>query len=126
MYLLSFQTCQFTKKSESTYLYAQVASNMRIYNCDNCCARWFITFDGAECSPVPIDGVVYMYNGTGPRYKALHRPRVILGRCKIQKKGTVSVALNVGKCNGVVKIADAHTGWNSATRIYIEEIEAPQ
>ncbi len=99
---------------------------MRIFNCDKCCARWFITFDGAECSPVPIDVVVYMKNGTGTRLKDLHRPRVIFGHCKIQKKGTVSVALNVGNCAGYKNVAYPHTGWNSATRIYIEEIEAPQ
>ncbi len=104
----------------------QVASNMRIYGCDHCCARWFITFDGTECGPVPVDGVVYMYKGAGTRLKNLHRPQAILGRCKIQKKGTVSVALNVGKCTGSYGNADAYTGWNSATRIYIEEIEAPQ
>ncbi len=95
---------------------------MRIYNCDMCCARWFITFDGAECTPVPIDGIVYMHKGIG---KEPLRPRVILGRCMIQKKGTVNVALNVGNCRGYGNV-DAYTGWNSATRIYVEEIEAPQ
>ncbi len=106
-------------------MYAQVASTMRIARCVDCCKRWFITFDGAECSPVPIDGVVYMNKGTNPRLKDLHRPRVVLGRCKIQKTGTVSIALNVGNCNGYGS-ADAYTGWNSATRIYVEEMEAPQ
>lgn len=103
-------------------MFAQVATNMRIYNCDNCCKRWFITFDGVECSPVPIDGVLYMQTGKTINFP---RPQVILGRCKIQKKGLVSVALNVGNCQGLGN-ADALTGWNSATRIYIEEIEAPQ
>ncbi len=90
-----------------------------------CCKRWFITFDGAECSPVPIDGVVFMQKGTGANIKNLLRPRVILGRCKLQQKGPVKVALNVGNCRGYGNV-DAYTGWNSATRIYVQEIEAPQ
>ncbi len=103
-------------------MYAQAASALHIYNCNTCCKRWFITFDGVECTPVPIDGVVYMQIATS---RDVYRPQVILGRCKIEKKGTVSVALNVGNCNGYGN-ANAHTGWNSATRIYIEEIEGPQ
>ena len=98
---------------------------MRLVNCDECCKRWFITFDGKECAPVAIDGVVYMYKGKGARYKNLHRPRVIAGHCKINKKGRVNVAFNVGNCRHY-KPGDAHTGWNSATRIHIYEMEAPQ
>ena len=74
--------------------------------------------------PVPIDGVVYMRTGKAHN---LHRPCVILGRCKIQKKGTVNIALNVGdRQNDADDNADAYIGLNSATRIYVEEIEAPQ
>ncbi len=103
---------------------AQAASDMRIASCDNCCKRWFITFDGTECSPVPIDGVLYMQTGKTINN---HRPQVILGRCKIQKKGTVNIALNVGDWHWQNDgNADACIGWNSATRIYVEEIEAPQ
>ena len=95
---------------------------MRIHNCDNCCDRWYITFDGKECAPVPIDGIVYMSTGTG---KDLHRSRVITGHCKVSKNHKVNVALNVGNCHGYGN-ADAYTGWNSATRIYIEEVDEPQ
>ena len=97
---------------------------MRIYNCNTCCKRWFVTFDGKECDPVPIDGVVYMNLGTGDR-KSLHRPRVVRGHCKVSKNHQVNVALNVGDCQSYGN-ADASTGWNSATRIYIEEVDEPQ
>ena len=99
---------------------------MRIYNCDDCCARWFVTFDGKECPALPIDGVVYMEKGTGAHVKSIHRPRVITGACLLSKTGTVNIALNVGRCHGNSIIADAVTGWNSATRIMIEEIGKPQ
>ena len=109
----------------STYLKVVVSSNMRIYNCNICCKRWFVTFDGQECAPVPIDGAVYMEHGTGGNQKDLHRPRVVRGHCKISKINKVNVALNVGNCPGFGN-ADAYTGWRSATRIYIEEVDEPQ
>ncbi len=95
---------------------------MRVAHCDNCCKRWFFTFDGVECTPVPIDAVAHMEKG-----KTLnnHRPHVVAGRCKIEKKGAVDIALNVGNCPSYGD-ANAYTGWNSATRIYVEEIEPPQ
>ncbi|XP_066920554.1 collagen triple helix repeat-containing protein 1-like, partial [Clytia hemisphaerica] len=119
------KSCAFKRESPSTYLKVVVSSNMRIYNCNACCKRWFVTFDGHECAPVPIDGVVFMREGTGNRIKDLHRPRVITGHCKVSKKRQVNVALNIGNCANTPG-GDAHTGWNSATRIYIEEVDQPQ
>jgi hypothetical protein len=119
------KTCGLTKISATTYLKIVVATNMRIYNCNACCKRWFVTINGKECQyPTPIDGVVYMRKGTGSRDKNLHRPRVIRGACKFNHKGRVNIALNVGNCPGY-KNADAYTGWNSSTNIYIEEMDAP-
>ncbi|XP_066920857.1 collagen triple helix repeat-containing protein 1-like [Clytia hemisphaerica] len=117
--------CLFKKNSIKSYLKVVASSNMRIVNCNSCCKRWFVTFDGHECASVPIDGVVYMDLGTGSRQKNLHRPRVVRGHCKISKNHQVKVALNVGNCHGYGN-ADAYTGWNSATRIYIEEVDEPQ
>ncbi len=71
---------------------------------------------------MPIDGIVFMWEGMK---QDLHRPRVIVGYCKVDKKGPVNVALNVGNCPNYGD-ADAYTGWQSSTRIIIEEIEPPQ
>ncbi|XP_066930896.1 collagen triple helix repeat-containing protein 1-like [Clytia hemisphaerica] len=119
------KSCSFKKNSTSTYMKVVVSSGMRITNCNQCCKRWFVTFDGHECAPVPIDGIVYMHEGTGNRYKNQHRPQVITGHCKISKSNIINVALNVGNCNGYGNV-DAQTGWNSATRIQIEEVDEPQ
>ena len=116
----------FKKNSSETYLWVMVSSDMRLANCDNCCRRWFVTFDGQECAPVPIDGLVYIKFGAGNREKNLHRPRVITGHCKISKSGQVNVAFNVGNCQGDSRFADALTGFKSSTRIYIEEVGEPQ
>eukprot|EP00111_Clytia_hemisphaerica_P008002 TCONS_00023253-protein len=119
------KSCDFKKESRSTHLKVFVSSVMRIHNCNKCCKRWFVTFDGQECAPVPIDGIVYMHAGAGNRMKNLHRTRVIAGHCKVSKKNQINVALNVGDCTGYPG-GDASTGWNSATRIYIEEVDQPQ
>ena len=117
------KSCSFKKARANTSLRVVVSSNMRVSNCDACCKRWYVAFNGKECSPVPIDGVVYMWKGRGT--KDLHRPRVITGHCQNIAAGTVNVGFYVGNCNSYGN-ADAFSGWNSATRIYIEEKEPMQ
>ena len=104
----------------STYLKVTASSSVRIKGCADFFARWFITFDGQECAPTPIDGVVYIEVN-----RNFHRPNVIIGHCNIKKGGFVNVAFNVGLCHGFFT-GDAMTEWNSSTRIIVEEVEAPQ
>jgi len=113
--------------SDKTALRVYWAGNLRIHNCNSCCRRWYFTFNSAECSaPAAIDGVVYMLYGTGGKYtQDLHRPRYIEGVCEKLRKGTVRVGFWVGNCAGYGS-ADAYTGWNSVSRIYVEEIPPPQ
>ena len=117
------QECVFKKKSDKTALRVYWAGNLRLYGCHACCRRWYFKFNGAECStPAAIDGIVYMIHGGK---KNLHRPRHIEGVCEKLHKGTVRVGFWVGNCRGFGS-ADAYTGWNSASRIYVEEIPPPQ
>ncbi|KAL9975834.1 hypothetical protein ACROYT_G013040 [Oculina patagonica] len=117
--------CIFHKTSEETSLRVFWNGNLRIYNCHACCRRWYFTFNGAECSaPAEIDGVVYMVHGSGAK-KNLHRPRQIEGVCEKVHKGIVRVGFWVGNCAGYGS-ADAWTGWNSVSRIYVEEVPPPQ
>lgn len=71
-----------------------------------------------------IDGVVYMVQGNKAR-KNLFRVRQIEGVCMKIRSGIVRVGFWVGKCAGY-GTADAHTGWNSVARIYVEEAPPPQ
>ena len=89
--------------------------------------RWFFTFNDTECSaPLPIEGIVYMATGAHPNpVKDLHRVRHIEGVCNEHTAGNVRIGFHVGNCPGVTG-ADAHTGWNSVSRIYVEEVPAPQ
>ena len=57
--------------------------------------------------------------------KDLHRVRHIEGVCEKIHKGTVRVGFSVGNC-GSYRSADAYTGWNSVSRLYVEEVPAPQ
>ena len=124
---LSFQQeCIFKKKSDSTSLRVYWSGQLRIFKCNDCCKRWYFTFNGAECSaPAAIDAVVYMRYGTGSRLKNLHRPRHVEGVCDKIHKGTVRVGFWVGNCKSYGS-ADAYTGWNSVSRMFVEEIPPPQ
>jgi len=119
--------CIFKKTSDNTGLRIFWNGALRIANCHDCCRRWYFTVNGAECSaPAAIDGVVYMRQGTSWK-KNLHRVRQIEGVCEKVKQGTVRVGFWVGKCAGRgLNLGDAYTGWNSVSRIYVEEIPPPQ
>ena len=123
--LAILKECIFKKASDTTGLRVFWSGNLRLYGCHACCRRWYFTLNGAECStPGAIDGVVYMVYGNGGK-KNLHRPRHIEGVCEKIHKGTVRVGFWVGNCAGYGS-ADAYTGWNSVSRIYVEEVPPPQ
>ena len=66
-----------------------------------------------------------MVYGNGAKLQDLHRVRQIEGVCEKVHKGTVRVGFWVGDCVGF-GTADAHTGWKSVSRIYVEEVPPPQ
>ena len=108
--------CIFNKTSANTELRVFYNGAFRIYNCNWCCKRWYFTFNGTECSaPAAIDGVVYISSGKSP-VENLHRVRHIEGVCETVPEGIVVVGFSVG----------AYTGWNSVSRIYVEELPPPQ
>ena len=117
------QDCVFTKNVSDTALHVYWTGVLRIYHCNNCCKRWYFTFNGAECSaPLPIDGVVYMATGGN---KNLNRVRHIEGHCNNIHKGKVRVGFWIGNCPGYGN-ADGETGWNSVSRIFVEEVPKAQ
>ena len=86
------------------------------------CNRWYFTFDGAECvKPATIEGAVYVVS---TKVNAL-RHRHIEGYCNQVPKGHVRVGFWIGKC-GSYNLGNGYTGWNSISRIVIEEVPPPQ
>ena len=57
--------------------------------------------------------------------KDLLRVQQIEGVCEKVHQGIVRVGFWVGNCAGYGN-ADATTGWNSVSRIYVEEVPPPQ
>ena len=106
-----------------TALKVSFQGNIRIYG-DNKCNRWYFKFNGNECSgTMTIEAVVYNNWSSGNPDLAHHRS--FEGYCENMSKGAVRVELWVGQCSGHT-LGDAHTGWNSVSRIMIEEVSRPQ
>ena len=122
--LYVLQNCDFVKKYPDSSLHVYYAGNLRYALCDNCCSRWYFTFNGAECSsPGTIDGALYLLIG---RNHNPHLHRHIEGHCNNIQKGKVRVGFWVGKCFSGHTLADAQTGWHSLSRIFIEEVPKAQ
>ena len=89
------------------------------------CNRWYFKFNGNECSgPMTIEAVVYNYWPSGNPNLLHHRS--FEGYCENISQGAVRVELWVGQCSGGYTLGDARTGWNSVSRIMIEELSRPQ
>ena len=97
---------------------------MRVLGTSDKCNRWFIKFNGNECSgPMTIEAAVYNYWQSGSPNLLHHRS--FEGYCENIPQGRVTVELWVGKCPGYT-LGNAHTGWNSVSRIMIEEVSRAQ
>ena len=113
----------FNKNFSDTALHVYWTGTLRVQGCSGCCKRWYFTFNGAECSAsLPIDGVVYIND----KAKDPSRVRHIEGFCNNIHKGKVRVGFWVGKCDGYNGNYDALTGWNSVSRIFVEEVPKAQ
>ena len=123
--LILLQDCAFNKLQSNSALRVSFQGNMMARGNSQRCNRWYFKFNGNECSgPMTIDAVVYNYwpSGNNPY---LHRHRSFEGYCENIPQGAVRVELWVGQC-GMLTLGNAHTGWNSVSRIMIEEVSSPQ
>ena len=119
--LCILQDCVFDKKKDYTALRVVYQGNIYL-SCNDCCKRWFITFNGAECSgPLPIDVVWWMANTN----QHSHKPGSIEGYCEGIHKGKIRVGINIGICPGYGN-SYGTTGWNSVSRLIIEEVPRSQ
>ena len=71
-----------------------------------------------------IEAVVY--NAWTSGRPILNHHRSFEGYCENIPQGTVIVELWVGSCPSSDALGDAYTGWESVSRIMIEEVSRPQ
>ena len=90
--------------------------------CNDCYKRWFITFNGAECSgPMPIDAALGIRN----KDEDNHRPGFIEDYCQNIHNCKIRVGINIGNCAAFGN-SNGNTGWNSVSRLIIEEVSRSQ
>jgi len=124
LYFCLFQDCSFNKLQSDTAIKVSFQGIMRVSGSFSKCNRWFFKFNGNECSgPMTIEAVVYNSWPSGNPNLLHHRS--FEGYCEKIPQGTVRVELWVGQCPGNT-LGDAETGWNSVSRIMIEEVSRPQ
>jgi len=117
--------CSFNKLFDKTALKVSYQGNIRVYS-QSACNRWFLKFNGSECtSPMPIDLVLYNY-WPGRSVANIHRPTFLEGYCENLPRGAVRIEVWVGKCGPGHTPGNAYTGWNSVSRIMIEEVPPSQ
>ncbi|KAJ7327798.1 Saccharopine dehydrogenase [Desmophyllum pertusum] len=116
--------CEFEKCHSDTFLHVYYSGNIRIAGCDQCCNRWYFTFNDAECSsPGAIDATLYQAHA-GDLNK--HEHGHVEGYCNGVPKGNVKVEVRVGECVGTGQaLGNAYTGFGSTSRIFIEEVSPP-
>ncbi|XP_022804603.1 collagen triple helix repeat-containing protein 1-like [Stylophora pistillata] len=114
----------FNKLHQNTALKVSYQGNIRIYDFNAKCNRWYFKFNGNECSgPLPVDSLLYTnFHSSRPN---VHRPHFFEGFCENLPRGTVRVELWIGQCAHFT-LGNAWTGWNSVSRIMIEEVPPSQ
>lgn len=119
--------CDYTKKLDTSALKLTWSGSLRsAYQCNACCSIWTIRVNGNECtSPGVIDAVAYSHV-SGASWTDFHHERTFVGVCTATaagpiKAGNHNVRIYVRPCDGYAQ-NDSHTGWNSASRIIIEEL----
>lgn len=118
----SAKNCQFNKTKDDTALRGVYQGIIYLGGCSRCCKRWFITFNSAECSgPLLINAVVWTRSSNVDNY----RPGAIEGYCDNIHKGQICVGINVGNCPGYGN-SNSENGWNSVSRLIIEEVPRSQ
>ena len=123
--LILFQDCSFRKLQSDTALKVSFQGNTRVQGSGTKCNRWYFKFNGTECSgPKTIEAAVYNGWPSHVDPELLHH-RSFEGYCENIPQGAVRVELWVGKCSHHT-LGDAYTGWNSVSRIMIEEVSRPQ
>ncbi len=122
--------CPYVKNYDSTALRLVWNGTLRSsYGVNGQCKEWYFTIDGQECSkPAAVEGVKYSYVAGGS-WVDLHQVHTIEGICSQAggaiNKGTRNIEFRIRNCAGY-SANDGYTGWNSTSRIIIQELPMGQ
>ncbi|XP_006822439.1 collagen triple helix repeat-containing protein 1-like [Saccoglossus kowalevskii] len=108
--------------SDNSVLRVVWNGNLRAVSASGSCTRWYFTFNDNECdNPFPIDTSMHTHGSQN-----MHVGISVEGMCYGIGKGEIRVAFHVSTpCSGH-PASDAYTGWQSVSRIIIEEIPIAQ
>ena len=118
--LILFQDCAFNKLQSNSALRVSFQGNMGVWGNKNKCSRWY-------SSSIEINAVdqwrlrLFFFN----IWPNLYCHGSFEGYCEDIPQGVVRVELWVGKCIDQT-LGNANTGWNSVSRIMIEEVSRPE
>ena len=119
------QECTFNKLTSDTSLKVSFYGNTRVYGSPKC-NPWYFKINGYECNrPATIEALVNNYWPSRLTNDGQLHHRSFEGYCENIPQGALRVELWVGQCSGKT-LGDARTGWNSVSRIMIEEVSRPQ
>ena len=112
----------FTKLHDFTVLKLTWEGNFRKRNCNNCCARWWLTIDGSVCTS--YEEIVTSI-ASSSAYD-IFAPTTLTGVCVESGdtplwSGNITISLHVGNCEGS-QVSNTATGFFSTSRFIIEEI----
>lgn len=112
----------FNKHHDYTVLKLTWEGNIRKRICDDCCAKWWFTVDGSACTN-PED--IYTSISSSSALN-IFLPTTLTGVCFAAQRlplqrGLRRINLVVGNCDNS-RIADLATGFDSSSRIIVEEM----
>ncbi|XP_013419728.1 uncharacterized protein LOC106180315 [Lingula anatina] len=117
----TIQSITYNKKSSTSGIHVIWSVNVRIAG-NAKCARWSVTFNGAQCSnPGSIEHVMYLNDVQNAAASYWHLPGIVDGICLGVGRGDVTIALLVGTCPSHHG-SNAFTGWRSGTFLMVEEV----
>ncbi|XP_013417801.1 uncharacterized protein LOC106178942 [Lingula anatina] len=112
-----YMSSTYLKRSSNTALAVYWTGSLR--EDGSKCARWYFTFNGAECSdPGTIDGALYMANDL---HNIILKTFEFSGVCKGIPAGAVNISFHCGNCPWNTTNGNPLTGWYAPSRIRVEE-----
>ena len=113
---------EFTKLHDHTVLWITWEGNFRKKSCTNCCAKWWVTINGGECTGYENILTSISSNSAADVFS----PTTVTGVCHEASSlpiaaGRHVIKLEVGNCD-LYRITNTASGFYSSSRFIVEEV----